>query len=353
MRRFLSLFTMLMLCGVLAFAQSRVVTGRVIDNTGKPVPFASVTIKGGKTGVQTDVNGEYSIRVNSGDVLQVSQTNFDVAEATVGSSNTITTELTLKTNTIKEVIVTSAFNTKRTLRSQSSNVQNVSSEQLNTVRASNVNNALAGKVAGAQVRSQSAVALGRETTIRLRGENGLGVGGGPIYVVDGTVIPSANDINPDDIDNITVLQGPAGAALFGPDGSNGAIVITTKRARKNAPGVGIEINTGITIDKIYITPDYQNSYSGGTSSDMIQYNWQAGQPEAWKALDGKYYHNYDDDASWGPRMNGQEYIPWYAWYAGTERSFKTAKLTPQADNIKDFYFLLDFLGIARAFLALI
>jgi len=208
---------------------------------------------------------------------------------------------------------------------------------LNTVRASNVNNALAGKVAGAQVRSQSAVALGRETTIRLRGENSLGVGGGPIYVVDGTIIPSSGDVNPDDIDNITVLQGPAGAALFGPDGSNGAIVITTKRARKGTPGVGIEINTGITLDKIYITPDYQNSYSGGTSSDMIKYEWQPGQPDAWKALDGKYYHNYDDDASWGPRMNGQEYIPWYAWYAGHERSFKTAKLTPQANNAKDFY----------------
>ena len=337
MRRFLSLFTMLMLCGVLAFAQVRVVTGRVIDNTGKPVPFASVIVKGAKTGVQTDVNGEYSIRVNTGDVLQISQTNFDVAESIVGTGSTVTTELALKSNTIKEVIVTSAFQTKRTLRSQASNVQNVSSEQLNTVRASNVNNALAGKVAGAQIRSQSAVALGRETTIRLRGENGLGAGGGPVYVVDGTVMPSANDINPDDIDNITVLQGPAGAALFGPEGANGAIVVTTKRARKNAPGVGIEINTGITLDKVYITPDYQNSYSGGTNSDMIKYEWQPGQPDAWKALDGKYYHNYDDDASWGPRMNGQEYIPWYAWYGGHERSFKTAKLTPQANNAKDFY----------------
>ena len=337
MRRFLSLFTVLMLCGVLAFAQGRVVTGRVIDNAGKPVEFATVLIKGAKTGVRTDVNGEYSIRVNTGDVLQVSQTNYEVAETTVGTGSTVTTELALKSNTIKEVIVTSAFNTKRTLRSQSSNVQNVSAEQLNTVRASNVNNALAGKVAGAQVRSQSAVALGRETTIRLRGENGLGVGGGPIYVVDGTVLPSSGDVNPDDIDNITVLQGPAGAALFGPDGANGAIVITTKRARKGAPGVGIEINTGVTFDKIYITPDYQNSYSGGTASDMIKYTWQPGQPDAWKALDGKYYHNYDDDASWGPRMNGQEYIPWYAWYGGHERSFKTASLTPQASNAKDFY----------------
>ena len=337
MRRFLSLFTVLMLCGVLAFAQSRVVTGRVVDNTGKPVPFASVTLKGGKTGVQTDINGEYTIKVNTGDVLVISQTNYQVAEERVGTGSLLSTELALKVNTITEVIVTSAFQTKRTLRSQSSNVQNVSSEQLNTVRASNVNNALAGKVAGAQIRSQSAVALGRETTVRLRGENGLGVGAGPVYVVDGTIMPSANDINTDDIDNITVLQGPASAALFGPDGANGAIVITTKKAKKNSPGVGIEINTGVTFDKIYITPNYQNSYAGGTGSDMIQYVWKPGQPITWKSLDGKYYHNYDDDASWGPRMNGQEYIPWYAWYGGHERAFKTARLTPQPDNAKDFY----------------
>jgi len=338
MRRFLLLFTVLMLSGVLAFSQTRVVTGRVVDNTGKAVPFASVLVQGSKTGAQTDVNGEYSIRVKTGDVLQISSTNFEVATVNItGTTSAITTELVLKANTIKEVIVTSAFQTKRTLRSQSSNVQNVSSEQLNTVRAANLNNALAGKVAGAQVRSQSAVALGRETIIRLRGENGIGVGSGPIYVVDGTIVPSSGDINPDDIDNITVYQGPASAALFGPDGANGAIVITTKTARKNTPGVGIEINSAITFDKVYITPDYQNSYSGGSGPEMYLYEWQPGQPIEWQALSGKYYHNYDDDASWGPRMAGQEYIPWYAWYGGHENSFKTAKLVPQPDNVKDFY----------------
>jgi TonB-linked SusC/RagA family outer membrane protein len=332
------MFTVLMLSGVLAFAQTRVVTGKVVDDAGKAVPFASVLVQGSNTGTRTDVNGEYSIRVKTGDVLQISSTDFEAAAVAINASTTtLTTELTLKANTIKEVIVTSAFQTKRTLRSQSSSVQNVSSEQLNTVRQANVNNALAGKVAGAQVQSQSAVALGRETKIRLRGENGIGVGSGPIYVVDGTIVPSSGDINPDDIDNITVLQGPASAALFGPDGANGAIVIQTKKGRKNAPGIGIEINSAITFDKIYITPNYQNSYSGGSGPTMLQYHWQPGQPIEWQALDGKYYHNYDDDASWGPRMAGQEYIPWYAWYGGHERSFQTAKLVPQASNVRDFY----------------
>ena len=336
MRRFLSLFTMLMLCGVLAFAQSRVVSGKVTDNNGKPVPFASISIKGKGTGITSDVNGEYRINVNQGDVLVISQLNFDVVEVPVGSMSNISTALELKSNTIKEVIVTSAFQTKRTLRSQSSNVQNVSAEQLNTVRAADVNNALAGKVAGAQIRSQSGVKMGAGTTVRLRGENGLGAGGGPIYVVDGTIMPSSNDINTDDVEDITVLQGPAAAALFGPDGANGAIVVNTKRARKGQSGFGIEINSGVTFDKIYITPNYQNAYAGG-DGDFLQYKYKAGDPEGWKALDGKFYHDFSDDASWGPRMAGQEYIPWYAWYPGSEYAFKTTTLNPQPNNIKDFY----------------
>ncbi|HRE63766.1 MAG TPA: carboxypeptidase-like regulatory domain-containing protein, partial [Ferruginibacter sp.] len=184
MRRFLSLFTMMMLSAVLSFAQSRLVTGRVSDESGKPVPFASVVIKNGG-GVQSDVNGEYSIRVNPGDILQISGTNYDLVEIPVGSLTNITTVLKLKDNTMSEVVVTSAFNTKRTARSIASNVQNVTGEQMNTVRANNINNALAGKVAGAQVRSQSSAALGRETLIRLRGENGLTPGGGALFVVDG------------------------------------------------------------------------------------------------------------------------------------------------------------------------
>ena len=136
-------------------------------------------------------------------------------------------------NTIAEVVVTSAFNTKRTVRSVASNVQTVRAEELNVVRGTDINNALAGKVAGLQVRSQSAAALGRSATIRLRGENTLSNGVGALYVVNGTVMPSSNEINPDDIEDITVLQGPAATALFGPEGGNGAIVINTKKAKRN------------------------------------------------------------------------------------------------------------------------
>jgi TonB-linked SusC/RagA family outer membrane protein len=337
MRRILTLFTMFMLCGVLAFAQNRVVSGKVADENGNPVPFATVKVKGSKSGVSADAYGQYTIRVKDGDVLEISGTGFKVKEVNVGSQTFISTFMEKGANSLTEVVISSNFNTKRTARSTSSNAQVVSSEQLNTIRTQNVNNALAGKVAGVQVRSQAVGKLGVETAVRLRGENGLGAGSGALYVVDGTIMPSSNDINTDDVEDITVLQGPAGAALFGPDGANGVIVITTKKARKGQKGLGIEINSGTRFDKVYITPQYQNSYAGGGVGDFTRYNWKASDPAEWKALDGKFYHDYSDDASWGPRIAGQEYIPWYSWYPGSQYSYKTAKLTPQPNNIRDFY----------------
>jgi len=339
MRRFLSLFTVLMLCGALAFAQSRVVTGKVTDIDGNPVSFASIKVKGSPSGLSADANGAYSIRVNPNDVLVISGASFKDIEVPVGTQNVLNTVMEKGVaSDLKEVVVTSAFGIRRTGRSTASAVQQLSGDQVNTIRQTNVNNALAGKVAGAQVRSQSAAKLGAETTIRLRGENSAAsVGPGALYVVDGTIMPSSADINPDDVEDYSILQGPAAAALFGPDGSNGAIVITLKKAKKGAKGLGIEINTGVQYDKVYIVPDYQNSYAGGAAGDFIQYNYKPGQPAGWKALDGKYYHDYTDDASWGPRVAGQEYIPWYAWYAGSEYAFKTAKLTAQPTNVRDFW----------------
>lgn len=337
MRRFLSLFTMLMLCGVLAFAQTRVVSGKVTDTDGNPVAFATINIKGSSVGLSADANGAFSIKAKSGDILVISGTGFKAVEMPVGTLTVINAVLEKTATELKEVVVTGAFGTKRAARSTASNVQNVSGDQLNTVRQNNLNNALAGKVAGAQVRSQSAAKLGVETQVRLRGENGLTSGGGALYVVDGTIMPSGNDINPDDIEDVTVLQGPAAAALFGPDGANGAIVVNTKKAKKGSKNLGIEINSGVQFDKVYITPAYQNSYAGGAEGSMTQYTWKAGDPEGWKALDGKYFHDMTDDASWGPRIMGQEYAPWYAWYGGHERSYKTALLTAQPNNNRDFY----------------
>lgn len=337
MRKLLSLSTALVLCSVLAIAQTRVVTGKITDDKGDPVPFATVTIKGTKNAAIADQSGSFSLRAKQGDVLVVSAQGMDSRESEVGASGGVTVSLARTNSALTEVVVTGAYNTKRTARGVSYNAQVVNSEQLNTIRQTNLNNALAGKVSGIQVRSQSSAALNRTGSVRLRGESGLGGGEGIIYVVDGTILPNANDINVDDIEDVTVLQGPSAAAQFGSQGANGAIVITLKKAKRGQKGIGVDVNLGAQFDKVYILPNYQNTYAGGANNDLIRYDWVAGQPEEWKALSGKYYHDYSDDASWGPKMVGQEYIPWYSWYAGTKYSNKTAFLTPQEDNARDFF----------------
>ena len=335
MKKVLSLLSVLMLFCALAYGQARNITGQVTDESGNPIPFATVIIKGTKQGASADQNGNFTIKANTGDVLVISSQGRSNKEITIGSQTVYNTSLQSNSAALTEVIVSTGYNTRKTQRSTVSNTQVVAAEQLNTIRQSNLNNALAGKVAGIQVRGQATAALGRDAAIRLRGEGALS-GGSLLYIVDGTPVNSV-DINPDDVEDLSVLSGPTGAAIYGPQAANGAIVINTKRAKRNQKGIGVEVNTGIQFDKIYVVPNYQNAYAGGGVADLIEFKWAPGMPDEWKALDGKFYHDYTDDASWGPRMVGQEYIPWYSWYPGTKYTGTTAKLLPQPDNARDFF----------------
>ncbi|MES2003213.1 MAG: SusC/RagA family TonB-linked outer membrane protein [Bacteroidota bacterium] len=342
MKKIVSTLFVAMLCFVVgATAQVKTVTGRVTDEKGDAVPFASVVIKGkgtARSGTSADAAGSFSLKVKKGDVLEVSAVGFQLQTLTYADQATLGFSLKAGDNTLlKEVVITTAFETKRSSRSSSINAQTVSADQLTTVRALNVNNALAGKVAGIQVQSQAAGKLGAETAIRIRGENGITGPSTALYVVNGTQMPSAGDINPDDIENITVLEGPNAAALFGPAGSNGAIVITTKKARKGEKGIGVTVNTGATMDKVYKLPRYQNSYAGGTSPDAYTFAYAAGMPTDWQSLNGKTWYDLTDDASWGPAIKGQEYIPWYAWYPGTKYTGKTTTMVAQPNNARQFY----------------
>jgi TonB-linked SusC/RagA family outer membrane protein len=335
--RKLLLLALLVLCTSVALAQIKTVTGKVTSDNGEPVPFATIVIKGSKTAIVADAGGSFSIKTKPGSVLIITAQGFNKKEIEVGAGNIVSASLSINNSALEEVVVTGAYNTKRTSRSTSYNAQVVTGEQLNLIRQTNLNNALAGKVSGIQVRSQSVAKLGSAGSIRLRGASGLGGDEGIIYVVDGTILPNANDVNMDDVEDVSVLQGPGASALFGSQGANGAIIITLKKGKRNAKGLGVDVNIGAQFDKVYVLPNYQNSYAGGNVSDMYRYTWTPEQPEAWKALDGKYYPDYSDDASWGPRMVGQEYIPWYSWYGGTKYSYKTAKLIPQPDNSRDFF----------------
>lgn len=334
MRKILSLLAVLVLSCVFSFAQTKTITGTVVDANGTPVPFASVVVRGQTEGVTSDGEGRFILRnVAPGTVLVLSSQGFAAQELTIGADNSYTVTLTTTSATLQEVVVTSAFGIKRSERTTPYSAQVITSEQLTTIRQPNLNNALAGKVAGVQFRGQSPIALNREGFLRIRGGQSLG-DRGPLYVVDGTIV-NAFDVNPDDVESLNVLKGANATALFGARAANGAVVITTRK-RGARDGIGIEVNQALTFDRVYILPKYQNRYAGG-DGDFITFNWEPGMPEEWQAFDGKQHHDFTDDASWGPEMTGQEYIPWYAFIPGHSRSNRTTSLTPQPNNARDFW----------------
>lgn len=332
MRKISSLCTVLMLFGTLAFAQTRTVAGVITNEDGLPIPFASITEQGASNGVIADENGKFSFNVKEGAKLTITATGYLPQTVSIATAAHVT--LSRINEQLAEVVVTTAFGIKRSERVTPYSTQVINSDQLNIARQPNLNNALAGKIAGIQFRGQSAANLDREAFIRIRGGQSL-TDRGAIYVVDGTILDGGFDLNPDDIESLNVLKGANATALFGARAANGAIVITTKK-RSGNKGIGVELNQGITVDRVYVLPKYQNEYAGG-DGDFIIFNWNSSMPAEWQALDGKVHHDFTDDASWGPKMEGQEYIPWYAFIPGHNRSGQTAKLSPQPNNAKDFW----------------
>jgi len=330
------MFAMLLCFSMAALAQVREVSGTVKDEKGMAVPFATVSVKGTKQGLISDADGRFMVKAKTGDLLEISAQGLFKKEILVSSANQYAVVLERnEKETLAEVVVTTAFEIKKSSRTTAFSAQTISADNLNLIRQPNLNNALAGKVAGVQFRGQSPIALDRDAILRIRGGSTLNGDLAPIYVVDGTIVNSI-DINPDDVESLTVLKGANATALFGGRAANGAIVITTRK-KNSGKGTGVELSTGVTLDRIYILPKYQNSYMGGANPTLTVYTWKAGDPVEWKALNGKGFPDYTDDSSWGPAMNGQEYVPWYAWIPGHDRSFKTASLVAQPNNVRDFW----------------
>jgi len=331
MRKNLMLMLLAMLCSIATYAQTIVVQGQVSDERG-PIPNASIQEKGAKTGSRADEQGKFTIRVKDGVTITVSAVGHESFEFKA-SSGFKAIQLKTLSGELEEVFVTSAFGVKKSTRTTPFSSQVIKDEQLNLIRQPNLNNALAGKVAGVQFRGQSPAKLDAQGFLRIRGGGSL-TDAAPIYVVNGTITNSF-DINPDDVEDITVLKGANATALFGSRAGNGAIVITTKKGR-GAKGIGVEFNQSVTFDKVVFLPRYQNEYGGG-DGDWLTFNYVAGMPTEWQALNGKKYRDFTDDASWGPKIDGSEYIPWYAFIPGHSRSSKTASFTPQPNNARDFW----------------
>ncbi|MES2265522.1 MAG: SusC/RagA family TonB-linked outer membrane protein [Bacteroidota bacterium] len=314
-------------------AQTRTVTGTVTAKSDKgPLPGVSIRVKEAQAGTVTDANGRFSVSVPAGGkTLVFTFVGFTTQEVAIGDQTTLNVQLAESSQQLGEVIVT-ALGISRQQKSLGYAAQQIKGENLTMTRQPDFNTALAGKVAGVQLLGGSGAKFGA-STIRIRGINSL-QGGNPIYVVNG-VITDPNAINNDDVESLTVLKGPAATALYGQRASEGAVVITLKRGSKN--GIGVTVNQTTTLERVYTLPKYQNEYGGGTSQDWNVYNYQAGDPEYLKGLNGIKYYDYSVDESWGPKMDGTPYAPWYFWDPSNPGFGKLKPFVAQPNNIRDFY----------------
>ncbi|WP_158973812.1 SusC/RagA family TonB-linked outer membrane protein [Cellulophaga sp. L1A9] len=335
------LFLKIFLLSLMIHGQEKTITGTVSDQSKLPLPGASVVVKGSSSGTQTDFDGNYTINAKSGDILVFSYVGQKTVEKTVGTSNTMNAILLEDAQALDEIVVT-ALGIKRESKTLSYASQVVNAEQLNITQDANLKTALAGKVAGVQIQGQAGSKLGQSGKIRIRGAISLTADEDPLYVVDG-VPADPNSIDMDNVASLNVLKGPNATALYGQRADAGVVVITTKKGSSGA--IGIEISSSVTFDRVANLPNYQNQYGGGYDGnnsfsifgeelDISEY------PSEWSIFEGERYLAWDNnyaDESWGPEFDGQDYIPWYAYWEDSPYYGQTAKYTAQPNNIRDFY----------------
>jgi TonB-linked SusC/RagA family outer membrane protein len=345
MRKIATLLPALILLCVLAFGQTRTITGTVTDNNGVPVPFASINIKGTTKGTTADDNGVFKLDAAAGQVLVITAIGVKMKEVTVGTDDTYAVQVET-VSALDEVVVT-ALNIRRDKRSVSYSAQTVDGDKLTISRETNIASAIAGKVAGVQVVGTPSLTFGAPN-IRIRGINTLDGGDvrgdlnagrinpvGPLYVLDGTPV-DARAINMDNVENISVLKGAAATALYGQRAVGGVILVTSRKGKKNAAPV-VEFTSAFSFEKVGLLPDYQNQYAGGYSGDFIQFSYDPSRhPADWAAFDGQNIIEYYADESWGPKMDGREYRPYWSWFPGPDFG-KLESLRPREDNVRDFF----------------
>ena len=335
MKRFLTLLIAVMLSGAMVSAQNRLVTGRVVDDKGDPVVGASVIIKGTSKGIPANAAGEFSISVKPTDVLVVTAASFAKSELRIGNQNSISIILKPASNVMEEVVVTALGQTSKKAKVGYATTT-FNSETIN--RTANVNpfDGLAGKLAGAEISSTGGP--GSSTKIILRGYGNISGGSNqPLYVIDGVPLADArpgsgsnniaaglgtialtsvndfgngaNDINPNDIESITILKGTAASSLYGSAAQNGAIMITTKRGK--AGRINIEYAGSANFSRVGKLPTLENKFGQGWNSTFIP----------------------GENGSWGPVLDGKM----RPWGAIVDNSRLVKPFSFIEDNIRNFY----------------
>ena len=348
----------LFLISFVSYGQQRTVSGVVTgSDENEPVPGVNVLLQGTTGGTVTNIEGRYSISVpNDEAVLVFSSVGYETQTVTVGNQSTLNVTLSSDLKQLNEVVVT-ALGIEREKKALGYSVEEIQGEALTEAREVNVANSLMGKVAGVQVNKSSSGVTG-STRVIIRGNSSLAGDNQPLYVVDGIPIDNSNrgaagrwggrdygdgisNINPDDIETISVLKGPNAAALYGQRGANGVILITTKTG-KSRKGIGVSLNTNLMIGNPLVLPDFQNQYGQGRGGNFKHYRRNSDDEVFTRddalaldpALSGftpqlsTLNDGVEGPVSWGAPMNGQNAYTWYG---------ELLPYSPQPDNMRDFF----------------
>jgi len=308
MKSLFRLLVVFLLTAQMSFAQ-KTVTGVVSDSDGLPLPGATIIVQGTTTGVTTDFDGNFSINVSEGQSLEFSFVGYETAVVSVGAGNVINVTLSLGTQ-LEEVIVTSLGIT-REKRALGYAVSEVDNSQIESRASGDVARVLSGKASGVQVTNQGGIS-GSGTSVVIRGLSTFSSSNQPLFVVDG--VPFASDTNsmgsftsgnngssrfldldPNNIESVNVLKGLAAATLYGSEGRNGVILITTKsgttasgaKALKNE----VTVNTSYFVNELAMKPDFQMEYGNGFNQNFGWFfsNWgpsfRAEGPAGWAKQD--------------------------------------------------------------------
>ncbi|MCK9206976.1 MAG: SusC/RagA family TonB-linked outer membrane protein [Salinivirgaceae bacterium] len=327
MKRFTMLFVCLAMLGIqLVNAQQKTITGTVTSSEdGMSLPGVSVAVKGTTVGTITNINGQYSLGVSAdAQTLVFSFVGMKTQEVAIGAMGVIDVVLEPEVIGVDEVVVT-AIGISRSQKTIGYSATNVSNETFEQQSHTEAMYALQGRVAGVTV-SSSGGAPGASTKVVIRGYSSLKGNNNPLYVIDGTPIDNsqrvddyrdgidfgnrANDINPNDIESMTVLKGAAATALYGPRGANGVIMITTKKG-KIKDKIQVEFSSSATVTDVLRLPQMQNTFGQG-----------------WSGLWAD-----DENGSWGPKMDGVV----RTWGNVVNNSQQTKAFAPVEDNLYEFY----------------
>ncbi len=308
-------------------AQQRTITGTVTSaSDGLALPGVTVVVDEDRSvGAITDANGMYTLRVSPGaENLVFSFIGMETKTLNIGSSTEINVALEMSSEALDEVVVT-ALGIQREVKALGFSAQKIGEEDLSASRETSITNYLTGKVAGVQV-SKTGTGAGGSTNVVIRGSSSIAGSNQPLYVVDGVPIinytnsnsgsgvasadidygDGIGDLNPQDVESMNVLKGPAATALYGSRGANGVILITTKSGKNAKKGIGIEINSGITFEELYLVPNFQNQFGSGYDDEgYANYSWGG------FTFDGIYY-NWPENGqldSWGGPLDGSIKIP--------------------------------------------